>query len=278
MTINLWKDVITGGRWIVNSDIPGINRNKFNTNHDDFTSIPALQQYTQTKQTAQNSTIEIPKLSSQLITVQEQERKRIASELHDCIGQSLSVIKYSIEGALVKFCIGKIDSGIAGIKNVIPKIQSALEEVRRIAMNLRPSVLDDIGILETIEWFCREFSSTYHDIAVYKTIEIQERNIDHNIKLTIYRIIQEAFNNIAKHAQADEICLILKKSRRHITLYIKDNGKGFSTENLSQPVQGLTGLGLRSMQERVQQDGGTFRIRSSHCNGTLILVTFPLID
>ncbi|MCJ7493093.1 MAG: PAS domain S-box protein, partial [Deltaproteobacteria bacterium] len=136
-------------------------------------------------------------LSSQLLATQENERRRIARELHDSIGQSLAATKFILEKKLNQLSKGSPPSGVT-LEDVIPMIQNAIEESRRISMDLWPSVLDDLGILSAISWFCRQFGMVYSSISVEKQLDIREDEVPTPLKVVIYRVLQETLNNIAK--------------------------------------------------------------------------------
>jgi len=207
-------------------------------------------------------------LSGQLLVTQEKERKLIANEIHDSLGSSLGAIKFRVEKVLQNGGIGDPD-------NIIPSIQKAIEESRRIQMALRPSTLDDLGILPTLNWFCREFQKTYSSIRVETKINIEEKDVPDILKTVIYRICQEAFNNIAKHSKAKVATLSLRKSDQ-IELVIEDDGQGFNLEKMLSPENHHGGLGLTSMRERAELSGGLFNIQSIHGSGTAIRVSWPL--
>ena len=212
-------------------------------------------------------------LSSQLLTVQETERKRVATELHDNLGQVLSAIKFGVENT-----VNRMEQGTAmpaTLQAVIPTLQYAIEEVRRIYTHLRPSLLDDLGILATIAWFCREFQKVYPNVSVKTSIEIEESEIPESLKIVIYRVLQEALNNVAKHSKASRSKVSLSKTGDTIELAISDNGHGFETrEMLSiEPPQG--GLGLASMKERAELSGGFLVIESTRDVGTTIRAFWP---
>ena len=128
------------------------------------------------------SEFELRLLSMQVMTAQEQERQRIAAELHDGIGQTLSAIKFSLENAIRHLADKPVEEGVQQMSTVIPKMQDAIEEVRRISMALRPSLLDDIGILATLTWFCRESASAYEHIRIESSINIKEEDIPQRSK------------------------------------------------------------------------------------------------
>jgi len=213
-------------------------------------------------------------LSGRLLSAEENERKKIAREVHDSIGQALSAIKYSLENAISKYR-GRISaSEIKHLEAIVPITQQSIEEVRRITMDLRPSILDDLGILATINWFCREFEEIYHGITIKKEIALKEDVIPPSIKTAIYRVVQEALNNIAKHSQADLVRIQLKKVRNRIDLEILDNGIGLDMEALLAMPSPEGGFGLASMKERAKLSGGTFQLNASPEEGTRIHISW----
>jgi PAS domain S-box-containing protein len=207
-------------------------------------------------------------LSTQLLIAQENERKLIASEIHDSLGSSLGAIKFRMEQVLQKDDSGNPES-------IIPMIQKTIEETRRIQMALRPSSLDDLGILPTLSWFCREFQKTYSSIHIKTQMNIEEKDISDILKTVIYRICQEAFNNVAKHSKAKVATLSLTKTDQ-IELVIEDDGQGFNLEKKQSAKNHNRGLGLTSMRERAELTGGSFAIESIHGSGTTIRVSWPL--
>jgi PAS domain S-box-containing protein len=209
-------------------------------------------------------------LSSQLLTVQEAERKRIAREIHDGIGQYLTAIKFRVENTLQQMDKGKTKTIIKPLKDIIPIIQESIEEARRIQMDLRPSILDDLGILATIGWFTREFQKVYSHISIEKGIDIQENEVPDSLKIALFRVMQEAMNNIAKHSKGNAVHLSLRKMEDRIELKIEDNGMGFDLENYRK------GLGLTSMRERTELSGGSFAIESTPGKGTIIRACWPI--
>ncbi len=214
-------------------------------------------------------------LSSQLLSAQENERKRIARELHDGIGQSLSAIKFRAEDTLRQMGNTMTEEGVESLKAVIPLIQASVEEVRRIGMDLRPSILDDLGILATISWFCRQFETIYPGIRIEKQVNTQENDMPNLLKTVIYRVLQEALNNVAKHSQADLARLLLRKTRDTIELTIEDNGVGFDVREALNVESARRGLGLATMKERTELSGGSFAIESVKEEGTIVRASWP---
>jgi len=143
-------------------------------------------------------------------------------------------------------------------------------------MDLRPSTLDDLGILATISWFCREFQATYPELKIKQDIQAEEQQIPTLLKTVIFRIIQEALNNIGKHSQAVKIRLNLAQKDHHLHLIIRDNGVGFDLKNAFFLDGSTRGMGLAGMKERAKLSGGALTIRSQPGKGTRIQAVWPL--
>jgi signal transduction histidine kinase len=217
----------------------------------------------------QKSEKELRMLSTQLLTAQENERKRIALELHDTIAQNLITIKFTLAQKLKQMGNPEPPDGIS-IESVIELVQSNITEVRRLMTALRPSLLDDLGILATINWHCREFQSIYQDIEIEKDLTIEEKDVPHDLKIVIFRILQEAMNNIAKHSQASSILLFLNRENGTLELSVKDNGIGFDYPEALSNVTNTKGLGLLGMRERAELSFGSFAVTSKKDEGTRI--------
>ena len=211
-------------------------------------------------------------LSSRLIEAQENERKLIARELHDSIGASLTAIIYGLEEAL--------DSAgsqqTTQLEEVLTMAQETVEETRRISSNLRPSILDDLGILATIKWFSRQFQNLYDSINIEKHMEVQEAEVAEPLKIAIFRILQEALNNAAKHSEADTVRISLRRTDESLELVVEDNGRGFDSVPLLNRGESATGMGLGSMRERTELSGGSFAISSTRGEGTVVQASWPL--
>lgn len=144
--------------------------------------------------------------------------------------------------------------------------------MRRIVEDLRPSMLDDLGVLATINWLCRRFNAVYSQIVINKDIRIKESDVPLPLKAVIFRIIQEAFNNIAKHSQADHINLKICDQDNAIELRIKDNGIGFDIPTALSLDGDKGGFGLASMRERAEMTNADFIINSHVHDGTEIRI------
>jgi PAS domain S-box-containing protein len=218
---------------------------------------------------------QLRKLSEQVMSAQEKERQRVSSELHDGIGQSLSAVKFYLETGIKRICEQPTKESFKQLEDVIPRIQRTMEEVRRISMALRPSMLDDIGVLATLTWFCRESSIVYQNISIQLQLNIKEENIPVRIKVVIFRIVQEAFNNAIKHSRAERIYITLEFVNETIMLSIEDNGVGFDSKGLGSNVSSTSsGLGLASIRERTENSGGIYSIDTAKGTGVKIQVTW----
>ena len=214
-------------------------------------------------------------LSSQLITAQEDERQRIAMELHDDISSKLAGIKFSLEKNLIH-PPEAIDQRNKLSKDVIDTVKDVMTSIRRIMSNLRPSLIDDLGLLPTINWYCREFPKTHDAATIEKELDINEEDIPEDLKIVIFRVIQEALNNIAKHSQADQVRLSLKRIEGTLELLVEDNGQGFDVEKRNTDPGEYKGFGLTGMKVRIRHSGGTFSIESLKGKGTVIRATWPM--
>ena len=216
-------------------------------------------------------------MSAQLIKVQEDERQRIAADLHDVIGQSVSLVKLSIDNAAEMISNGAAEDARDALRNLSVRVKEVLVEIRKISMDLHPAMLDDLGILPTLSWYFREFESVCSNIRVTKTINVSENEIPAVLKTTIFRLLQEAMTNIVKHSGANEIQVALICRAGLLQLTVADNGQGFDTNSC---VKGDStgGLGLRSMKERTRLSGGTYTIESGTGQGTCIRVSWPIVS
>jgi signal transduction histidine kinase len=216
------------------------------------------------------SELELRKLSAQLLTVQERERKRLAQELHDGIGQSLAAIKYGVEQTRVEMGDRLKPVTRSRLDTVVALAQQVIEEARRIQNDLRPPILDDLGIIATLSWFAREIEKVYSRIRIQSKFDIRETDLREDLKIVIYRIVQEALHNAAKHSQAELIRINLKKEGKRVVLTVSDNGIGMDRDWAPAADDGKTGLGLASMRERTKLSGGKFRLESRKGRGTTI--------
>ncbi len=217
---------------------------------------------------------ELKSLSRQLMAAEDNERRRIARDLHDSIGQSLSAIKFHVENALSDIGERLHPGDRELVSNLVPMIKSVITDVRRIIRNLRPTILDNLGILAAIEWQCQQFNSVYADIQVEKKLEVADHRVPEGLKTTILRLVQESLNNAGKHSGAGKISISLRRQDGRLILEITDDGCGFEPESGRGAEQTHSSLGLFGMKERAQLSGAAFSIDSVPGRGTQITASW----
>jgi len=205
----------------------------------------------------------LQQLTSQLLIAQGEERKRVAVELHDGLLSELAATKYLLEGKIMILEKGGL-SDPGDLKRVVDILATAMRDARRIMNNLHPSILDELGLIASINWLSGEYQKSYPHIRVHKQIEVSEQDISEGVKVVIFRVLQEALNNFARHGRGDRVDMFLLKSEKRFLLKLQDNGHGFDVENAQK------GVGLESMRERVELSGGEFQIESIIGQGTTI--------
>jgi len=215
------------------------------------------------------------RLSAELLSAQEKERKQMARELHDGIAQSLAAIRYGVEAAQSRMDGGRSEETRALLAALPPMIQSAADEVRTLYENLRPPVLDDLGLLASISWFLRKFRSIYTHLRIDRRISLKEDQIPEALKIVLFRILQEALNNAARHAGADRVAIGLKRTQRRLVLTVADNGRGFAVEEPPAGRAAGRGMGLAAMRERAELSGGGLSLVSAPGQGTRIRAEWP---
>jgi len=208
-------------------------------------------------------------LSNRLLTVQEEERGRIALEVHDNFTSPLTAIKYRLEDIPAEL------KNRYHLEEVSNELEAAIGQARRIQTSLRPSALDDLGIAPALNWYCREFQKNYPHINIEKQLQLGEDKIPDSIKIAIYRIAQEALNNTARLSKANCVRLSLTKKKGAIDLVIEDNGQGFDVEIMLSGGSPHQGFGLSSMRERAALSGGLFHVESVPGEGTIVRASWP---
>jgi signal transduction histidine kinase/ligand-binding sensor domain-containing protein len=213
--------------------------------------------------------------SGQLIDSQERERKRIASELHDSLGQDLLVVKNT---ALLGLSIAEAGSPVRKQFDEISTMTSqALEEVREITHDLRPYHLDQIGLKEALEFMLEKIAGS-SPIRFSAEIDQMAGIFSKEAEINLYRIVQESINNIVKHSGATAAKVVLNRDGRQVRLVIEDNGKGFVSDPGAGPGLRVSGFGLTGISERARMLGGKEAIHSVPGQGTTIYVTVMLPD
>jgi PAS domain S-box-containing protein len=209
-------------------------------------------------------------LASQLMTVQEAERQRLARELHDDLTQRLAVLAMEAQGLELQFASIPPAAGTAKLQEIREKLVKLSMDVHAISRQLHPSILDDLGLADAIASECASLSQHNHIKVNYRSKDVPPQ-IPKEIAINMYRIAQEALRNISKHARAATVAVSLLGKDDTLHLTIKDDGQGVDLKGKK-----IKGLGLASMKERTSLIGGSFSILSWPGNGTVIEVTAPL--
>jgi signal transduction histidine kinase len=218
---------------------------------------------------------ELMALSEQLIGAQEGERKRIAVELHDSVGQSLSAVKYTLERGLELLRQPKRGDSTAVFELAVRRIQETAEGIRAISTNLRPKILDDLGAASAVQWFCRDFAEIYPSVAIVTELSVGDREVPDRLATVVYRCVQELLNNVAKHADARHVLVKLWLEDGVLMLQVRDNGVGLDNATAESRRHGS---GLRNLRERAQMTGGGFTITRAPGRGTLAQLSWRLED
>lgn len=210
------------------------------------------------------------KMTTLIIEAQEEERKRVARELHDGIGQGLYSILMTIK--MIRNTQKDRDL-IDQLKTAEEMAATSMKDVKRIATQLRPSALDDLGLIPAMRSFCEQFENTHHIKVEYHFARMKER-LSHDLETALYRIFQESMNNTAKYSRATMIKVHLSVENEKILLNVTDNGVGFCMEEVLNREN--KGIGLYSMQERASLLHGSCSIFSEVDKGTSITISIPI--
>ena len=212
-------------------------------------------------------------LSRQLLQVQEEDRRTIARDLHDEIGQSLTAIKLNVERAQ-RTSDAAARSRI--MQDCVEITERVLGQVRDLSLDLHPSILDDLGLAYALKWYA-DRQATRAGLKVTVTADPSLPRLPQDIEIACFRIAQEALTNVVRHACASQAGITLKRGAAAVELCIQDDGIGFVVDKVAAPVNGEASIGLTSMQERAKLLGGSVKIASAPRRGTKVIATLPLL-
>jgi signal transduction histidine kinase len=210
-------------------------------------------------------------LSRRLLTAEEEERRRVAVELHDDLGQVLTAAKINLESAERS---SEVDAARSHLKEAIECVDQAMQRVRDLALDLRPSVLDDLGLAAALRWYVDRFAQKAHWEMHLSIAPIAK--LEPAVETTCFRLAQEALTNVARHAQAAHVWFDLHLSGQEVELRVRDDGVGFDVPAARERAIGGASLGLLGMEERVSLAGGEFEILSAPDTGTEVRARFPV--
>jgi signal transduction histidine kinase len=212
-------------------------------------------------------------LSSQLLTAQETERRRLSRELHDEVGQALAVLKLRTD-----FIRESLDKDKAKAREECERslhyIDQVIENVRRLSRDLSPAVLENVGLTAAIKWLVENITHNHQARVTLDLIQVDDL-FSQDSKIMIFRVIQEALTNIVRHAKAKNISIAIKRSGNRVMFLIEDDGKGFNVVKAAGREAAKKGLGLKTMDERVRMLRGTLDLHSEEGKGTRITFTAP---
>ena len=213
-------------------------------------------------------------LPIRIINAQESERRRVARDLHDSVNQILSSVKFRMES--IEERTQRRDKALKDVvASAKDSLEKAMHEVRRISQNLRPSELDDLGVVPAVRSMCEEFAEVTKIDVDLKFVRFP-KELSPEIEVTMYRIIQEALSNVAKHSAATRMVIRCEGDHSRVKLLIKDNGKGADGHDLTGSPSKSSGMGMLNMKERAAFVGGTVSVHSTPKKGMEISVLLPL--
>ena len=228
--------------------------------------------YSQLLKQSDNLQEQLRRLSRQILSAQEDERKKISRELHDVIAQTLTGINIRLASLKKEAAHNTkgLDRNIARTQRLVEK---SVNIVHRFARELRPAVLDDLGLIPALHTFMKNFT-TETGVRTHLTAFAGVEDLDTARRTVLYRVAQEALTNVARHAKATRVDVSIKKLPEGICMKIKDDGKSFEVENIFQG-RGSKRLGLLGMRERLEMIGGRFEIESAPGKGTTVTAQIP---
>jgi signal transduction histidine kinase len=215
-------------------------------------------------------------LSSRLFLAQEEERSRLSKELHDQLGHDLVLLKSRLRSMCRKISNCNLDFN-EDFDDTVSEIDRIIENVRRISRDLKPSVLEDLGLFSSVQWLVENFSKQ-HNLEISLDMEDFDHLFPREAQISLYRIFQETLTNIAKHSHASRVTVDVKKESDHIVFYVEDNGKGFELKKVMTRKFHEKGVGLTAMKERMNMLGGSFYVSSQPGKGTTIHFKLPITD
>lgn len=216
---------------------------------------------------------DVRNLSAKVLRIQDEERRRIARDLHDGVGQTLTGALLAVSQAVS--CPEPLPTACqSGLRDVEGLLQQAVQEVRTVSHLLHPPLLDESGLLSAVRWYAEGFSKRS---GIKLTLELDEQTdrFGPDVETGLFRIIQEALTNVHRHSQAEAVHIKITLKKGRLLLSIQDDGKGIPADALATTPNGRQGVGLSSMRERTALLGGTFNLETNS-RGTLIAVSLPI--
>ncbi len=211
---------------------------------------------------------EMQKLSAELVSAQESERRRLSRELHDQVGQVLSALMLTLGNLRSSIKTNNLAEALRQLQLAEDMTEQNARVVRNLSLLLRPTMLDDLGLMAALKWLAREISRT-SSLQVDVAAEDCADDLPDEHRTCVYRVVQEAVRNVSRHAAARHVRIYIKRERQILSVLVQDDGKGYDTEH-------ETGLGILGMQERVIRLGGRLKVESERGRGTIVSFELPL--
>ncbi len=264
-------------RWVRVTYVPDFNAQ--NQVQGIYVLIVDIETRKQAQEQAAKAHGELIELTKHLEMIQEEERRDIARELHDEFGQLLTAFKFDlswIQRRLNSQVFGQTDQEVLlKIPVMIKHVDTLIQTIRRIATSLRPTILDDLGLIPSLEWLCNDYRTrTGCSVSFTSSPKIEQLSFDQKQAVTLFRAAQELFTNVIRHAEASHVSLEVEKVEAQVRLIFQDNGKGFSELSLQHTLS----FGLRGLRERVSQVNGECFIKSEVGKGTSVTVQIPVLN
>jgi len=217
---------------------------------------------------------ELQRLSAQLINAQEEERKRLSRELHDELGQVLTAMRFNLAAIEKGLPPGLAPTAREKLSETGSWIDLTVERIRELALDLRPSMLDDLGLVPALRWYVKRYCKTVGIEIELEAIDFEER-LPAEVETVLYRVMQEALTNIARHAQANRVHVCLQRKECTVAAFVEDDGQGFDVERVGGREASKRGTGLLGIRERVASLGGSFSLQSRPGQGTRLYIEIP---
>jgi len=220
--------------------------------------------------TSCDDTTESKRFAYDLLIGQEAERRRVIADLHGAVAPGMYLAKFAVERAMQQLVQGSTDLAVEAMGEASRRLKDSLAELGKISSELRPSLLDDLGLLLSIDWFCRQFEEMYRKPRVERRIDVRENQVAGHLKVEIFRIFQEALSNVARHAEASRAQVTLTIAGDELLATVEDDGVGFDAVELFYGDKCLPGIGLLSIKKRICATGGRMLLDSVAGRGTLV--------
>jgi signal transduction histidine kinase len=233
--------------------------------------IREISEHKRAEETLRSSEEQLREFAARLEAVREEERARVAREIHDELGQALTVLKLDLSWLNSKTKTRRTRSETRKkLNSMIVYVDDTIARVRQIASELRPSILDDLGLIPAIEWQLSEFQKRTGIRCQFRP-NVTEADLGSEKSAAIFRVVQEALTNVMRHAKASTVRVSLNTEANALRIFVEDDGKGITEEEMKD----MKSLGIVGMKERISRLGGEFKIQSGRGKGTRLDIILP---